>query len=135
MFSIARKPQNPSPKARYKFAVDTPRPPKHGEYGLPGKWCLKSLYYSSVQNLNLPDRAEGEQSASNRYAVRDAFGGLPAALVINLRRGDVPVAEQLLHLADVFAVLQKQGGGRGPRRVRRLAIASPFLEGARLGQL
>ena len=41
----------------------------------------------------------------NRHMMRGAFGGLAAALVVDLRGSDVAVAEQLLHLADVLAVL------------------------------
>jgi len=69
--------------------------------------------------------------------VRGAFGSLAAALVVYLRRGDVPVAEQLLYLADILAVLQQQRGRRRPRRVRRIDALLPgslavlrLLEGA-----
>jgi hypothetical protein len=76
-----------------------------------------------------------------RDVVRGAFGGLAAPLVVDLRRGDMPVAEQLLHLADVLPVLQQKRRRGRPSRVRRidallaggLAVAFALLE--RAGQL
>lgn len=50
-----------------------------------------------------------------------AFGGRSAALVVDLRGRDVPVAEQVFHLNDVHAgVKQQRGRGRaeGVRRVQ-----------------
>ena len=47
-----------------------------------------------------------------------AFGRGAPALVVNLRRGDVPVPEQVFHLDDVHAgVEEKRGRGR-PERMR-----------------
>ena len=42
------------------------------------------------------------------------FRGDPP-LVVNLRRGHVPVAEQLLHLPDVDTGIQQERGGRCPQ--------------------
>src|SRR5580658_1532358 len=47
-----------------------------------------------------------------------AVGGAAAALVINLRRRNVPVAEQSLHGTDIGAAIEQQGGGSGAQRVR-----------------
>ena len=48
-----------------------------------------------------------------------ALGGGPSALVVDLRRRDVAVAEQLLDLDDVHAGVEEQGSGGGADRVRR----------------
>lgn len=52
---------------------------------------------------------------SNRDIVRGAFVGLASAFIVNLRRGDVAVAEKLLHLANILASFEQGGGGGGPQ--------------------
>lgn len=51
--------------------------------------------------------------------VRGALGGLATALVIDLRSGDVAMAEQFLRLADVHAGFEQSCRGRHPERVGR----------------
>ena len=43
-----------------------------------------------------------------------------AALVVDLCRGHVPVAEQVLDFDDVHASFEEQRGRRRPQRVRRV---------------
>ena len=56
---------------------------------------------------------------SNRHQVRGALGGGPWALVVDLRRCDLAVAEQFLDLDDVHAGVEEQGSGGGANRLRR----------------
>ena len=49
-----------------------------------------------------------------------ALGGGDPALVVDLGGRDVPVAEELLDLADIDPGTQEQGGGGRPERVRRV---------------
>ncbi len=49
--------------------------------------------------------------------VRGAFGSRAPALVVDLRRRDVPVAEEGLDFGDINAGVKKQGGGGGSKRM------------------
>ena len=51
---------------------------------------------------------------SNRHVVAGAFGCAAAPLVVDLRGGDVAVAQEVLHLPDVHAGIEQQGGRGGP---------------------
>ena len=55
--------------------------------------------------------------------MRSALVGLAAALVVDLRGGDVAVAEQLLDFADVFAGVEQSRGSGSTQRVRRVDAA------------
>ena len=63
----------------------------------------------------------------DRHIVRRPFGGGDAALVVNLGGGDVPVAEQLLDLADIDAGTQEEGRRRGPERVWRVRAGGRLI--------
>lgn len=64
--------------------------------------------------------------------MRGALRGGPPALVVDLRAGDVAVAEDLLHLGDVDAGVEQERCGRRAERVRRVDAAA-VLRGS--GQL
>lgn len=49
-----------------------------------------------------------ETDDSNRQQVTGALGRCPAPLVVNLGCRDVPLAEQVLHLADINAGIKQQ---------------------------
>lgn len=57
----------------------------------------------------------GYEKRSERHIVGGALGSGDAPLVVNLRGGDVFVAEQILNLADVFAGVKQQGSNRRPQ--------------------
>lgn len=48
------------------------------------------------------------------------FFGRAAALVVDLRRGDMPVPQQLLHFANIHGRFQEERGRGGPQRVGRV---------------
>lgn len=56
----------------------------------------------------------GAGERSERHVVRGTLRGGDAPLVIDLRGGDVLVPKQVLHLPDVFACIQQEGGHRRP---------------------
>lgn len=69
-----------------------------------------------------PREGRGKTAQSNRHIMRRALGGAPAPLVVNLRGRYVPVAKQVLHLADIHSGCKKQRGRHGTGRVGRMNI-------------
>jgi len=53
------------------------------------------------------------KDCSDWNVVGGTFVDLAAALIVDLRGGDMAVAEQFLHLANVFAGFEQNGGGGG----------------------
>jgi hypothetical protein len=49
------------------------------------------------------------------------------ALIVDLRGGDVLMAEQVLHLADIDGAVKQQRGVGRAQRVRRIDAALPRL--------
>lgn len=64
-----------------------------------------------------------EKAASDRQIMRRSLGGADAALVIDLRGGDVAVTEQLLYLANVDPGTQQERRGCRSQRMRRVRTA------------
>ena len=57
---------------------------------------------------------------SNWHIVTGALGSGAPPLVVNLCRRDVPVAEEVLHFADVHVGIEEQGSRGRPERMRRV---------------
>jgi hypothetical protein len=60
---------------------------------------------------------------SDRHVVRGTLRGTPPAFAVDLGRGDVSVAEEILDFADIDGSIWEQGGGRRPQGVGRVNAA------------
>lgn len=58
--------------------------------------------------------------------MRSALRGREAPLVVDLSSRDVPVTQKVLHLTNIHSSFEKQGGGGGSKRVRRVNTLLDF---------
>jgi len=65
-------------------------------------------------------RGVGKEGRLDRHVVGGALRCRAATLVINLRRGDVPMTEQSLHLGDINAGIKQECSGGGSERMGRV---------------
>src|SRR5437879_6220682 len=79
-------------------------------------------------SLNLSIRPR----VSNRQQMAGALRRGPSALVVNLRRRNVPVAEEVLNLHNIHIGVQEQGGGGGAEGVGGIDAAA---DGSASGEL
>ena len=83
---------------------------------------IKEEATSQVENLQ--DRLPGP---SDQHIVRGAFLQTSPSLVVDLRGGHVPMAEQHLHLDDIDPCIEKERCGRRSERMRRVLAVTPLV--------
>jgi hypothetical protein len=92
------------------------------ESNLPNGHALVWGRLSRIISGVAPDETPASQAPARleRDLVRRAIARLSDALVVDLGRRHVLVAQQRLHVDDVDALRQEQGSGGGPQGVGRV---------------
>lgn len=75
------------------------------------KWLEpKTKIYRDGLILSIPRfRLTGDERRSQPQIMACALAPAYSALVVDLRGGDVPLAEHVLHFVDVHALIEQQG--------------------------
>lgn len=81
--------------------------------------------WSALEILQIDQRCQGsgKNQPSDRKQMAAALGSGPPALVVELRGGDVAVAEQVLDLDNIHVGIEQERGSGGPKRMRGVDAA------------